>query len=190
MKSLLITTALLALLAACGKDNKSGTNNSAINPVTTGCYTGVSNCYSTNSYSNYQYGALSVNMILGEARCMDSSQTNQRIKLTQTLSVQTVIPTGDIYAGVTSYGDVAVVVGNGTNQPILEAFICNRSYTQVSQMIQQSSLSIGAYTGCQFKPISALTMRVNNSDTLNFRMLDFGHAVYPSGQLTKFAFCQ
>ena len=177
---IILICTLSALMVACGADNKSGksnTNDFGYNSTLTG---GVSSSISYNGYS--------INQVLAENTC--SGGINQRQEgQPQPVNIGGVIPSGDIYVGVTSFGDVGVLVGNGTAQPTFVGYYCIRNsyYAQQSSVISTyvRSMSLGAYTYCQFKPIAAATVQLPDGSVANFRMLDYG-----SSRGTKFTFCQ
>ena len=172
MKSLslfLVPLTLLSLLAACGKDNESGKKST---------YQMGSSPYGTFQTSQYQsFGNVSVNEIISRNPCMTSGAPNQnrtqnQIPLT---GFQTVLPVNDIYVGVTSSGDVAVLVGQGNGQPpMFVTYLCQRGYTMTGQG-QITDLAFGSYSRCNFKPITRATMVLPGAPVpLHFRWLDGG----------------
>lgn len=196
MKSLslgLLHLALLTMLFACGKDNESGKKTSwgYGNPYGSG-YNPLSNINSP-----YSYGGMSVNQVMQQNPCRSGfggmtgyptqSYTGQRIPIQVPLtSFPTVIPPNDIYVGVTSYGDVAVLVGQALNQPpMFVGYMCPRSFSPSGQG-QLMGIKVGSYSNCLFKPITAATVVFpGGMATAEFRWLDGGSSM---GQ--KFSFCR
>lgn len=184
MKSLRLGLAhflILAALVSCGKDNESGKSS--------GQYT---NPYYLNQYgtisSPYSYGNISVNQIINSNPCVTSGYPNQaRVQVQQPVSLQNVIPTGDIYAGVTSSGDVGLLVGQGSSQALFVAYLCQRGYSYNNGTVPQIvDLAYGSYSQCAFKPITRATLILPGAPSpLYFRWLDGGSS---AGQ--KFPFCR
>ena len=184
----LLYSALFVFLAGCGKDNKSGKPASSwgFNPYTSGIG-GVN--------SPYSYGSVSLNQVMAENPCVSGygnyqggqgAYAGQRITIQQPLTnFQTVIPANDIYVGVTSYGDVAALVGTAPGQPpMFVAYLCPRSFATSGQG-QILGVKPGTYTLCQVKPIVAATVALPGGATADFRMM-----VYGSSARAKFSFCQ
>ena len=185
-------SALFVFLAGCGKDNKSGTSANSwgyANPYTSG-YGGIG---AVNS--PYSYGSVSLNQVMAENPCISGYGTfpggqgpyqGQRITIQQPLTnFQTVIPANDIYVGVTSYGDVAALVGTAPGQPpMFVAYLCPRSFATSGQG-QILGVKPGTYTNCQIKPIVAATVALPGGATADFRMLDYG-----SSARMPFTFCR
>jgi hypothetical protein len=195
MKSLglgLFHLTLLTILFACGKNNESGKNGSAWNygnPYTNGGYP-----YQAIN-SPYSYQGMSVNQVLQQNPCVggfggmmgyNQPYSGQRIPIQIPLtSFPTVIPPGDMYVGVTSFGDVAVLVGQAVNQPpLFVGYMCPRSFSPSGQG-QLMGVKIGSYSNCLFKPITASTMVFPGGATAEFRWLDGG-----SSMRSKFNFCR
>lgn len=177
----LIYPLLLTTLVSCGKDNKTGKDNWALsNPYTAGTsYHPI--------HSPYQYGNTSVNQVMQENPCTSSGQpSNNRIQIQIPLSnFPTVIPANDMYVGVTSYGDVAVMVGQGGSQPpLFVGYMCPRSFTSNGQGYL-AGITIGSYSNCLFKPITKATIQFPGGASADFRMLDYG-----SSMRQKFSFCR
>ena len=165
---------MLSLLAACGKDNETGKkNNYAYGNPYYGTQHGTVN-------SPYQYGNVSINEVINRHPCVTTGQPNQaRIQAQFPLTgFPTVIPVNDIYVGVTSVGDVAVLVGQGGGQPpLFVTYMCQRMYTANGQG-QLSDLAFGSYSRCNLKPITRATMYLPGSPTpLYFRWLDGGSSL-------------
>ena len=201
MKSLsysLVSLALLSLLAACGQDNESGKKNSYPygNPYGTngsypyanpyGTYQNGSIPYAPVGNTGYSYGNVSVNEVINRNPCTTTGQPSQnRIQSQFPLTgFPTVIPANDIYVGVTSMGDVALLVGQGTiAPPLFITYMCQRGYTTTGQG-QLSDLAFGSYSRCNFKPITRATMYLPGLPTpIYFRWLDGGTSMgQPFGQ--------
>jgi hypothetical protein len=174
----LLHLALLALLVACGKDNKSGTNSYA-NPY-------YGNAYGTIN-SPYHYGNVSVNQIIQQNPCVTGGvPTQARVQVQMPVNMGTIVPTNDIYVGVTSSGDVGLIVGKGSVQALFVAYICQRGVTYQNATPQlMAPISIGPYTKCPIKPITAASIYIPGGVApLNFRWLEGGSSL---GQ--KFTFC-
>lgn len=195
MKSLglgLLHLTLLTALFACGKNNESGKKSSwgYTNPYTSG-YAPI-----TNINSPYSYGGMSVNQVMQQNPCRSgfngfpgyTNQTyaGQRIPIQVPLTnFPTVIPPNDVYVGVTSFGDVAVLVGQAVNQPpLFVGYMCPRSFSPSGQG-QLMGIKIGSYSNCLFKPITASTVVFPGGGTAEFRWLDGGNSMG-----TKFSFCR
>lgn len=184
MKSLgfyLLSLALMATLASCGKNNESGKKNSYGNPY-------YSNQYGTIN-SPYAFNGTSVNQVIQANPCTTTGQPTQaRVQVQLPVSIApNIIPTNQIYVGVTSSGDVAVLAGNGTSQPTFVAYVCQRGimYNQMSQP-SLVDLAYGSYSTCALNPITRATLMLPGSYVpLYFRWLQGGSSL---GQ--KFPFCQ
>jgi hypothetical protein len=106
------------------------------------------------------------------------------------LTGQSGMVAGDYYLGVTSYGDVAVVVGQGVNTPpIFVAYICPRSgMSGQGQLAAAPQVrSSGPYCAGSIKPIVAATLVLPSAfgqDGALFRWADGGNSM---GQ--RFSFC-
>lgn len=196
MKSLclgILHLTLLTMLFACGKNNESGKKSSSWN---------MGNPYTNGQLpmspinSPYSYGGMSVNQVLQQNPCRsgyaglpgyNNQYQGQRIPIQIPLTnFPTVISPGDIYVGVTSYGDVAVLAGQAANQPpVFVGYMCPRSFSPSGQG-QLMGIKIGSYTNCLFKPITAATIVFpGGTATAEFRWLDGGSS---AGQ--KFSFCR
>lgn len=193
MKSLglgILHLTLLTVLFACGKNNESGKKGNSW-----GYTSPYGTQYVANLNSPYNYGGLSVNQVMQENPCrsgfagvpgMTQPYMNQRMQIQVPLTqFPTVIPPGDIYVGVTSYGDVAVVAGQSPGQPpLFVAYTCPRSFAPNGQG-QLLGVKIGSYSNCLFKPITAATMVFPGGATADFRWLDGG-----SSAQQRFSFCR
>lgn len=180
MKSLglcILNVALLAMLVACGKDNESG-KNSYSNPYYSNQYGTISSPYSSGSYS--------VNSIISQTPCMTTGYATQnRVQLQMTVALNGVLTANDTYVASTTMGDVAVLVGQGSNQALVVAYICQRGVTYQNQTPQILDLAYGAQTICQVKPMNRLTLYVPGGvSPLYFRMIDYG-----TSQNTGFQAC-
>jgi hypothetical protein len=183
MKSFMFYLMTLALLASCGKNNESGKSN---NPMCNG------SAYCQSAYgtinSAYSYGGISVNQVIQANPCTtQGTPTQNRIQIQVPVNLPTVIAPNDIYVGVTSSGDVGVLVGQGSSQAIFVSYMCARGnmYTQTAQP-QIADLAFGSYSQCSLKPITRATLVVPGMYTpLYFRWLDGGSSL---GQ--KFPFCR
>lgn len=186
----LLHLSLLAVVS-CGKNNESGksaTQWNYGNPYSTG-YSPL-----TTINSPYQYQGMSVNQVVQQNPCVNGygglpgygQYGGQRIPIhVPMVSFPTVVAPGDIYVGVTSFGDVAVLAGQAAGQPpIFEAYMCPRSFAQSGQG-QLLGVKIGAYSNCLFKPITAATVVLPGGATAEFRWMDGGNSM-----MQKFSFCR
>lgn len=191
MKALpqLVFFASLLVLAGCGKNNESGKNTNTARICTAYGPNGVCNAFSTinNIDSNYSYGGVSLNAVQAENPCILSNTWGQTLLNRQAISTRITMPTivtnGDMYVGVTSYGDVAAIIGNGTNQPLFVAYLCPRATSGQGTLYPQ--ITIGAYTSCAVKYITAANMVFPDGSQANFRAPSYG-----SSRQVKFSFCQ
>lgn len=190
----LLHLALLTALVACGKDNKSGQSNDQWaynNPYSYG------QSPIANINSPYSYGNIQVNQVMAENPCVSGyggmtgypgaqPYQGQRIPISIPLtSFPTVISPNDIYVGVTSYGDVGVVVGQAINQPpLFVGYMCPRSFAPNGQG-QLLGVKIGSYSNCLLKPITAATVVFPGGGQALFRWADAG-----SSANQKFSFCK
>lgn len=185
LSGLILCSLLVLLLVACGKDNKTGKSSNQwdySNPYGTG--------YAPNSVANvnspYSFGGVPVNTVMQQNPCLGGGGPMQRLVIQVPLTnFPTVIAPNDIYVGVTSYGDVAALVGTAPGQPpLFVGYMCPRAFSPQGQG-QLMGIKIGAYTQCVFKSITAATVLFPGGATAEFRMLDFG-----SSQGQKFSFCR
>jgi hypothetical protein len=196
MKSLfigLLQLTIILTVVACGKNNESGKKSSNwdfANPYG-GQFPVVGNINSP-----YSYGGMSVNQVMQQNPCLsgwggmpgynNQQYAGQRIPIQIPLTnFPTVIAPGDIYVGVTSFGDVAVVAGQNVNQPpLFVGYMCPRSFTPTGQG-QLMGITIGSYTNCLFKPITAATIVFPGGAEARFRWMDG-----PTSTGQKFTFCK
>ncbi len=178
MKSLglgLLHLALLTMLLACGKENESGKSNSSwdySNPYVSNPNLG----YGPINSTPYSYGGIPVTQVINQNPCRSGGSFNQnRIQIQIPLTnFPTVIPAGDVYVGVTSFGDVAVLAGQATGQPpVFVGYMCQRSFAPTGQG-QLMGIKIGSYSRCSFKPMTAATMVFPGGATAEFRWMDGG----------------
>lgn len=177
---------LITMLIACGKQNESGRNGGAIGIPTLGIPT-LGNPL-TVGQTPYSYQGVNVEQVLVQNPCvngfngipgMAQPYTNQRIPIQVPLvGFKTIVAPGDIYVGVTSYGDVATVVGQAVGQPpLFVGYLCPRSFTQQGQG-QLIGVEVGANTPrCLFKPITRATIQFPGGATAEFRWLDHGNSM-------------
>lgn len=196
----LLHLSLLTMVSSCGKNNETGKGN-ALNPYT---YNNpLMSPYGTPVAGNpfsmvnspYSYSGMSLNQVMAQNPCVGGyggmtqygNYGGQRLPIQIPLvSFPTVIAPGDVYVGVTSYGDVAVLAGQAAGQPpLFEAYMCPRSFAPSGQG-QLMGIKIGAYSNCLFKPITAATIVFpGGMATAEFRWLDGG-----SSAGSKFSFCR
>ena len=195
MKSLglgLLHLTLLIAVVSCGKNNqsgRSGTNWGYNNPYTSGLPP------VGNINSPYSYGGMSVNQVMQQNPCLggfggmpgfNQPYAGQRLPIQVPLTnFPTVVPPGDIYVGVTSYGEVAVLAGQAVGQPpLFVGYMCPRSFSPSGQG-QLMGIKIGSYSNCLFKPMTAATVVFPGGGSAEFRWLDGG-----SSMRQKFTFCR
>lgn len=167
MKSLLLPLLALTLLASCGNDNKSGKSSWSYSDPYLGGISGIPS-----------YNGTSVNAVLNSVPCLSAgygqSGTRQQMQM-QLTGFNTVVPSGDIYVGITSYGDVGVIYGQGNNAPTFIAYLCPRSFTNYQGSVI-SNVRLASYTNCAFKPlVSASLVFPGSTGSADFRMLDYGY---------------
>lgn len=179
MKHFLLPLLALTLLAACGKENKSGKSSWSY----TDPYLGNINTGSVPSHNG-----VSVSTILNEVGCYAGGSGNQRQQMQLPLTgFHTVIPSGDFYVGLTSYGDVGVIIGQGNSTPVFIAYLCPRPFTSYQGSVI-SNVRLGSYSQCKFKPLpSASLVFPNGTGSADFRMLDFGK--YNGSSMTPLSIC-
>lgn len=189
MKSLglgLLHLALLTMLLACGKENESGKSRTSWdygNPYVTNPNLGYGPINSTPYYSSV--GQIPVTNVINQNPCRSGTGYNQnRIQIQIPLTnFPTVIPAGDVYVGVTSYGDVAVLAGQAAGQPpIFVGYMCERSFAPTGQG-QLLGIKIGSYSRCSFKPMTAATMIFPGGATAEFRWMDGGSSQVGANQM-------
>lgn len=179
MKSLglcLLNVALLAMLVACGKDNESGKKSSTwdyTNPYTQG-YNGVPITVGSGQAPAVVYN------IINSYPCANNVVQRIPIQVPLTNSPFVVSP-GDVHVGVTSYGDVAMIVGTATGQPpMFVGYMCPRSFAPTGQG-QLYDVAIGtASARCSVKQITRATVVFPGGAVAAFRELTFGR--YTTGQ--------
>lgn len=172
---------LLTMLVACGKENESGKNGAGIAlPV-------LGNPYAVGQ-TPYSVQGVNIQEVMRQNPCvngyggmagMTQPYNNQRIPIQLPLvGFKTVVAPGDIYVGVTSYGDVATVVGQAIGQPpLFVGYLCPRAFTQQGTG-QLLNLEVGANTPrCLFKPITRATVIFPGGVTADFRWLDGGNSL-------------
>lgn len=186
----MIYLTLLTVLMACGKKNESGKTDqyNYANPYGTGVI-------NINSPYASQTG-ITVNQVMQENACrsgfggytninQQQPYSGQRIPIQIPLTnFPSVISPNELYVGVTSYGDVGVLVGQGAGSPpLFVGYMCPRSFTPNGQG-QLLGVKIGSYSKCLVKPITAATVIFPGGATADFRWPDGGSSM---GQ--RFSFC-
>ena len=171
-----------SLLVGCGKDNKSGQSsqwgiNGLGGPGTWQAMGGIS-----NSVVN---AAVNENTCLGGQSGIYSNGGQQRYAIQFNITSVTGIASGDYYVGATSYGDVAVIVGQGVNQPALFiGYVCTRGGMAIGGAGQQpGNVALLAYSNCEAKTMNA-SMYVEGF-LANFRTIAGG-----TSRGVKFSFCR
>ncbi len=161
---------MLMFISACG-GNKSGKNNDNGDCIYTlgGCGSAYSDGYSySNLNSPYSYNGISVNTVLGENQCQTGPQ---RMQYSAQVTLPYIVQRGDLYVGVTSFGDVAVVAGNGSQTANFVAYLCQRGGTPVQA---PATVNLGVATRCQFKTLYAANLQFSSGEVALFRFLDGG----------------
>jgi len=167
---------LLAVMASCGKDNKSGKRDNG--------YYGFNQLGTAGQYggSSISYNGLSLQQVINENPCIGGYGNNARYRVTSQAPVNTVISNGDIWVGVTSFGDVAAI--GGTPQgPIFEAYLCPRNMMSGAQTMP-GGIQLLPYTTCGFKQMNA-TLPAGDGSLIRFRAMDYGTSA--GG---KFSYCR
>lgn len=175
LSKLPLTILMVALLAACGNDNKSGRNTNANPWAANGVCASSYNCNLDQLNLDYRYNGVSIERVVQENLCVIGS--TQRMQWQTTVQSQTVIQRNDVFVGVTSYGDVGMIIGNGTNTATFRAYFCVRQ-GQPMQVIPSPAtghmVGIGISTACRFKPLFSLTVSFSDGSIAAFRQLDGG----------------
>jgi hypothetical protein len=180
---LLMCSLLLSMLIACGKDNESGRMTAPIpvpNPYV------VPNPYAPVNTTPYAFQGVNVDQVLAQNPCVNGfaghaspqPYTNHRTTVqVQLTGFKTVVAPGDIYVGVTSYGDVATVAGQAVGQPpVFMGYLCPRPNVPAGTG-QLLGVEVGANTPrCLFKPITKATVIFPGGMTAEFRWLDGGNS--------------
>ncbi len=174
--STIMILVLFALVTACGKDNKSGKKNNG--------YYGFNQLGTVSQFggSSIAYNGFSVQQVVLENRCINGAPDQYRQRVTVQAPVQSVISNGDIWVGVTSFGDVAVVGGTAQG-PIMEMYLCPRSQ-MTGGTAQPSLVTLLPYTSCRIKQMNA-SVRLTDGSVANFRAMDFG-----SSAGVPFSYCR
>ncbi len=202
LPKLLFFSAVLAL-AGCGKDNQSGRSTSGIyNSQYCVSYTPNGQCaqyqnYSIGNYNSpYSYQGIGLNQVQAENPCILGNfgsmygqypsnwvqpQMNRQVISTR-VNIGTVVPQGEVYVGVTSFGDVAAIVGDGSPSPTFVAYLCPRPISGQGTLMPQ--IKIGSYSSCRINPITAANMVFPDGTQANFRWPQGG-----SSAGRKFSFC-
>ncbi len=169
-----------------------------VNQSVDGLCTQYQNYSIGNFNSPYSFNGVSLNQVQMENPCILSSygsiysqypgswmQPSMQRQLVQTrVNLGTILSRGDIYVGVTSVGDVAAIIGDGTPSPMFVAYLCPRPLS--GQGVLYSGVSISAYTSCAFKYITKANMVFPDGSQANFRALSPGGSSAGRG----FSFCQ
>lgn len=198
MKSLRFGLAHLVILAAlvsCGKDNESGKKTQFQYPGAclpgAACSPYMGNVGMYPSQIPYQNIASIANLAQQENPCATGTYySQQRIPVqTQLSGLKGIVASGDYYVGVTSYGDVAVLVGNGTRNAMLYAYLCPRVGSSGQGYITPPTL--GSYSQkCNVKGIVAMDIIFPDGYPAKFRDPSYGR-INPITQqwVGNFSFC-
>jgi hypothetical protein len=195
LSSTLILSSLLALFG-CGKNNESGraggvySSRYCVTPGPNGQCLQYQN-YSINNFNSpYSFGGVSLNQVQQENPCILSgagyygqSVFNRQVVTTR-VSMPYIVTRGEMYVGVTSFGDVAAVIGDGSNNPTFVAYLCPRPVSGQGTLFPQ--ILLGNATDCAVKYITAANMAFPDGTQANFRALSPGG----SSLRQKFSFCQ
>ena len=195
--TIIIFTALLAAVTGCGKKNESGRSGS--NYCAAYGAGGQCSAYVSNYNSAYPpVNGVSLNQVQQENPCILSGGNyyGQTTMPRQAVQVQlqsafvevnaqpTIVPNGDMYVGVTSFGDVAAVIGNGSPNPIFVAYLCPRPAS--GQAILPRTVLLKGQTSCAVKSIQDADIIFPDNTQANFRPLSPGG----SSARQRFSFCQ
>ncbi len=168
---------ILFALVGCGKDNKSGKNNNGaygLNALgTVGQYGGTS----------IGYNGFSVQQIVSENRCANGAPDQARVRSTVPAMVSTPPVLGDVYVGVTSFGDVAVLVGTQQGWAF-ESYLCPRGMMSQPQQYPPQGVTLLAYSGCRLKQMNA-SLPLPDGSVANFRSMQYG-----SSMGAPFSYCR
>lgn len=195
------------MLVACGKDNKSGRSGVntqwGIDGLGIGTYGQVGAVSNTFAAAALAENPCKMGAFDNSTQVINPSYypyQQQQAYSGQRFGVQFPInkpamPVGDFYLGVTSYGDVALIVGQGPSaQPLFVGYICPRNGLAGSQgqvMPTIVTATAGTYCSGSVKPITEATMVLPGNIPLAFRWADGG--VIPNlnipQQRVKFSFC-
>src|SRR5690606_21076074 len=122
-------------------------------------------------YSNPYVGSVTsvpsdaVQRVLNEAKCYGGGSRQQVNNIVQ---FNAIIPKGDIYVGASSFGDVAVLYGQGDSNPSFIAYLCNRGIPYQANL-NPMNLRIGSYGECQVKQLTSATLMFAPQLTAEFR---------------------
>ena len=195
--TIIIFTALLVAVTGCGKKNESGKSGS--NYCAAYGAGGQCSAYVSNYNSAYPpVNGVSLNQVQLENPCILSGGNyyGQTTMPRQAVQVQlqsafvevngqpTIVPNGDMYVGVTSFGDVAAVIGNGSPNPIFVAYLCPRPAS--GQAILPRTVLLKGQTSCAVKSIQDADIIFPDNTQANFRPLSPGG----SSARQRFSFCQ
>ncbi len=167
---------LLAVMASCGKDNKTGKRSG---------YYGFNQLGTYGQYNGTRigYNGMSLQQVINENPCIGGAPANYRSTYSTAAIVNSVISNGDIWVGVTSFGDVAAV--GGTPQgPIAQIFLCPRNMMSQGGQSPLQNITLLPYTGCGFKQMNA-RLQLPDGTVANFRAMDYGTSTG-----AKFSYCR
>lgn len=181
----LIFSAILAAAMGCGKNNESGKSNNGGICLQYGV-NGQCSAYSTGVYTSGNN--INLSSLVSQIPCESSGgympvgnigRTQQMVQV----QTRTIATAGQSYLGVTSMGDIAIVVGNGTMNAQMQVFLCPGQ--AMGQLM--APVTLGEYTdpACPIKVITAASLSGYNGLAVNFRDPRFGRGM--SG--TPFSFC-
>ncbi|MBA2403792.1 MAG: hypothetical protein H0V66_03395 [Bdellovibrionales bacterium] len=192
---LIMFSILLATLTGCGKKNESGKSGSRGPCIAYGA-NGSCSAYMSNINSNYSQNGVSLNIVQQENPCiLGQQQYGTNLSSRIPFSVRIPLPgnsrlaPNNIAVGVTSFGDVAAIVGDGTNMATFVAYLCPRPATQ-AQLIPDPRfgnqlVGYGAYGPCRVLPITFATLGFADGSKAAFRDPQAG-----SSAQRPFSFCQ
>jgi hypothetical protein len=179
-------------LSLCGKNNESGKSSWNL--------PGIGTIQGLNALNIPQGSYLA--QVLAENPCINGyngtqwagqQYSNQRMPIQIPLTgFSTMVAAGDVFYGVTSYGDVAAVIGQAVGQPpLFVGYLCPRSFTQ-SGTGQLVGVDIGAKAPkCPLKPLTRATVIFPGGASAEFRMLDGGTSKgVITGAYMPFSFCR
>jgi len=199
MPKFLIFSAILAAAMGCGKNNESGKSNNGGSYCAAYGANGQCSAYVSNYNSQFPaVNGVNLNQVQQENPCVLSGggyygqapmprqvvQVQLRNAYTDVNGQPTIVPNGDMYVGVTSFGDVAAVIGNGTLNPIFVAYLCPRPASW--QAIPPQTVLLRGQTSCAVKLIQDADVIFPDNTQANFRPLSPGG----SSAKQKFSFCQ
>lgn len=175
MKRVVLLLSLITILVGCGKENTSGRTNAFQYGNGLNASYGV-----INSPYNYSGNAV-MSTIMVENPCGGIQGSNSRAEISLPVQLTRAVSSGN-YVGVTTAGDIGILVSNGSYQATFIAYVCPRASGGIQPSV--NNITTGTATGCQYPPLVSSNLYLGTT-TLAFRMLDGG-----TNQGRPFSFCR